>query len=259
MKRFLILLSFFLIVFAVDAQTSRKGARTRKTQTTTRRATSSSTTKSKQGSSAGAKSAFPFCPDNKHPHFIDLDLPSGVKWSCCNVGANNPADYGNAYALGETREKKIFRKENYEFCDNPTSDRFPYRRKGLYEISGTEYDVAHVKMGKSWQMPTHQQLKELIEFCTYEWDTINGVNGGKFTGPNGNSIFLPAGGLGTHDGSFMSRGEWGFYWSGSNFVGSGGQDISINYDNLFFANDGRYRLDRTNRCFGLLIRPIYKY
>jgi hypothetical protein len=188
-----------------------------------------------------------------------LDLPSGVKWSCCNVGASNPADYGNAYALGETREKKVFSKQNYEFCDNPSSDRSPYRRKGFYEINGTEYDVAHVKMGKSWQMPTYHQLKELIEFCTYEWVTINGVNGGKFTGPNGNSIFLPAGGFGTQDGSFEGRGGNGRYWSGSNFIGSAGHDVDLNYDSMFFAGDGRYFLNRTDRRWGLLVRPIYKY
>lgn len=42
------------------------------------------------------------CPDNNHPHAIDLGLPSGTKWCCCNVGASTPEGYGGYYAWGET-------------------------------------------------------------------------------------------------------------------------------------------------------------
>ena len=48
------------------------------------------------------------CPDANHPHMIDLGLPSGTKWACCNVGASTPEGYGNYYAWGETQPKSVY-------------------------------------------------------------------------------------------------------------------------------------------------------
>ena len=48
------------------------------------------------------------CPDNNHPHMIDLGLPSGTKWACCNVGASKPEDQGGYFAWGETEEKSEY-------------------------------------------------------------------------------------------------------------------------------------------------------
>ena len=58
------------------------------------------------------------CPDNNHPHAIDLGLPSGTKWACCNVGATNPEEYGGYYAWGETKEKDIYGRNTYAWYDN---------------------------------------------------------------------------------------------------------------------------------------------
>lgn len=52
--------------------------------------------------------AYTSCPDSHHPHLIDLGLPSGTKWACCNVGAQKPEDYGGYYAWGETAEKNSY-------------------------------------------------------------------------------------------------------------------------------------------------------
>ena len=30
------------------------------------------------------------CPDGNHPHAMDIGLPSGTKWACCNLGAEKP-------------------------------------------------------------------------------------------------------------------------------------------------------------------------
>ncbi|MCR5679001.1 MAG: hypothetical protein K6G08_02170, partial [Prevotella sp.] len=60
------------------------------------------------------------------------------------------------------------------------------------EISGTSYDVAHVRWSGSWQMPTNTQFEELLNNCSSEYISWNRVNGLKLTGANGNSIFLPA-------------------------------------------------------------------
>ena len=52
--------------------------------------------------------SYPSCPDDHHPHLIDLGLPSGTKWACCNVGATAPQGDGGYYAWGETDEKDVY-------------------------------------------------------------------------------------------------------------------------------------------------------
>ena len=155
------------------------------------------------------------CPDGKHPHKINLGLPSGTKWSCCNVGASYPETYGNYYAWGETETKSVYDDDTYKYYDKRKKE---YMYLGS-SICGTRYDVAHVKWGGTWQMPSFKQCRELVDNCRTEWVKFNGKNGCKFTGPNGNSIFLPAAGLRIDDGFTLwgmdFRGNSGFYFSGS--------------------------------------------
>ena len=133
--------------------------------------------------------SYSLCPDDHHPHMIDLGLPSGTKWACCNVGATAPEGYGGYYAWGETETKSIYDRSTYKYYKNGG-----YVSLGS-NVAGTQYDVAHVKWGGTWQMPSKEQREELINNCTYEWTTENGVNGCRFTSKkNGASIFLPAAG-----------------------------------------------------------------
>lgn len=162
----------------------------------------SKTTQSQTQPKTTTSRAYTTCPDNNHPHVIDLGLPSGTKWACCNVDAKKPEDYGGYYAWGETSTKTEYSSSNYRYEGvNIGSD-----------IRGTQYDVAHVKWGGKWQMPTKEQIKELDDNCKYEWTTLNGVKGGKLTGPNGNSIFLPAAGWRLFD-DLSRAGEYGSFWS----------------------------------------------
>ena len=113
--------------------------------------------------------------------YVDLGL--SVRWATCNVGANNPEDYGDYYAWGETKTKKEYTEENCETYKN------------IGDIKGTSRDVAHVRWGSPWRMPTEEESQELIDNCDWEWTTLNGVEGSKVTSrKNGNSIFLPAAG-----------------------------------------------------------------
>ena len=130
--------------------------------------------------------------------FIDLGLPSGTLWADRNIGAEAPEDYGDHFRWGETTP----------FTEN--SDDYEYRDLGE-NIAGTEYDVATSMLGKGYQMPTEEQLKELKHYCTWEQSTINDVYGMKVTGPNGNSIFLPAAG-GRID-HLYNDGICAYYWS----------------------------------------------
>ena len=133
--------------------------------------------------------AYLTCPDGHHPHLIDLGLPSGTKWACCNVGATKPEEYGGYYAWGETEEKDEYTWSNYIHCDGSSSTCHE-----VGDIMGTVYDVAYMKWRDGWLIPSLEQAEELISNCTYEWTTMNGINGCLLTGKNGGQIFLPANG-----------------------------------------------------------------
>jgi len=186
------------------------------------------------------------CPDNHHPHIIDLGLPSGTKWACCNIGANKPEDYGSYYAWGETESKSTYDWVNYIHCEGTESTCHDIGSS----ISGTQYDVAHVKWGDNWRIPTYNELKELLDNCTYEWTTLNGINGGKFTSKiYGNSIFLPAAGY--HLNGINDIESNGYYWSSI-------KDPSRNFGSLnVYFNSKDYYWGCGNRGNGESIRPVY--
>ncbi len=96
-------------------------------------------TDTKSGQTATVIVTVTICPDSNHPHAIDLGLPSGTLWSCCNVGAKTPEEAGGYYAWGETETKTIYNEGTYNYKAN-------YVSFGS-DIAGTEYDVAHVKWG----------------------------------------------------------------------------------------------------------------
>ena len=153
------------------------------------------------------------------PHendWVDLGLPSGTLWATMNVGANSPEEYGDYFAWGETAPKDYYHWNTYKWCNGSgtTLTKYCYNSYGS-DIDKTELDseddAAYVIWGSSWRMPSIEQMRELYEQCTYTWMTRNGVNGYLVTGPNGNTLFLPAAGS-RHDGSFSDVGSWGSYW-----------------------------------------------
>ena len=184
------------------------------------------------------------CPDNHHPHLIDLGLPSGTLWSCCNVGADKPEAYGGYYAWGETEENSFYSEATYKYYKNGS-----YVSLGG-DIAGTNYDVAHVKWGGNWMMPSLDQIRELLD-CTHEWITVNGVNGRRFIGTNGGMVFLPASGFRWDDGRNFA-GRRGRYWSSTQSSSSAyyayGLDVSSS-DALWY--------DFVNRYYGQSVRPVY--
>lgn len=136
-----------------------------------------------------------------------VDLGLSVKWAGWNVGATKPEEYGGYYAWGEFEEKEDYWVTTYQHYNQESRE---YVFIGN-DISSTEYDVAHVKWGGNWRMPTRRECQELIDKCIWTWITYKGVNGQKVTGPNGNSIFLPAAGacIGQVNGINLI----GYYWS----------------------------------------------
>ena len=171
-----------------------------------------------------------------------VDLGLNVCWAGWNVGATSPEGYGNYYAWGETTTKSDYSKSSYQYING--SD---YVNIGS-NISGTRYDVARSQWGGSWRLPTKAEMKELKNRCTWSWTTYKGVPGYKVTGPNGNSIFLPAAGY--RDGTELGgRGYLGSYWSGT-LNGSN----SLNAYYLYFSSSDHY-VSSYYRWSGHTVRP----
>lgn len=180
----------------------------------------------------------PTVPETLH-EYVDLGLPSGTKWATCNVGANFPEEFGGYYAWGETNEKTYYSWDTYAY----------YGSKFSTGISGTQYDVAHVKWGGNWHMPTRAQCKELCDYCSSIQTSMNGVSGVKVTGPNGNSIFLPVAGrrLGDEKGGVGLSGD---YWSDSLYDGNDNQAYFL----IVFPD--RIEVGNGQRTYGRSVRPV---
>ncbi len=185
------------------------------------------------------------CPDDNHPHMIDLGLPSGTKWACCNVGASSPESFGGYYAWGETSEKDNYSTENYKYYNSRTRE---HKNIGS-DIAGTSYDVAHVKWGSSWRMPSLEQIQELLNNSTSKWTSVNGVNGSEFTGPNGGKVFLPAAGYHEY-GHLEDDGCCSYCWSST-------LESSFSYNaHILFSSSDRTDWSRDFRRDGHCVRPV---
>ena len=185
------------------------------------------------------------CPDDNHPHAIDLGLPSGTKWCCCNVGASTPEAYGGYYAWGETTTKSVYNWDTYAY--GSSWDNYQYIGS---DIAGTGYDAATVNMGAPWRMPSHDQQMELMYNCSRQWTQVNGVNGILVTGRNGGRIFLPSAGY-RWSGGLDSAGSYGDYWSSSLGPGSDGSAYSVG----FYSGRWHWYGDG-DRGGGFSVRPV---
>ena len=200
-----------------------------------------------------------FCPDDNHPHLIDLNLISGTKWACCNVGTAEPTGFGGYYAWGETEEKKVYDlDDSYLYYVQDSVGRWGFQDLGS-SICGTDYDVAHMKWGGDWQMPSKDQILELITECDFEWVTLNGVNGACFTGSSGNSVFLPATGI-CSDSTYYGRSQSGSYWTGTQSPDVIDYAYSLYFDNQsskeYIYSASWEWIKETDRIYGFSIRPV---
>lgn len=189
------------------------------------------------------------CPDSNHPHAIDLGI--GVKFACCNMGASSPEQYGGHYSWGETKEKITYDENHYP---GHGSQRFKNRTYIDFgpDITGGQYDVAHVNWGEGWQMPTKEQMELLKDRCKKEWVTYKRVEGMRFIGPNGNSIFLPASGTRWYD-ETTYVGYGGGYWTSTASTESS-NDTKDAY--FLFFDSGRIGISNRDRASGSSVRAI---
>ena len=191
--------------------------------------------------------------------YVDLGLPSGTKWATCNVGATTPEGSGDYFAWGETTTKETYNWSTYRYCNGDYNTLTKYSNNAEYGNNGftdalttieASDDAATANWGAGWRMPTREEMVELYSNCTHEWTTQNGVIGRKFTGPNGNSVFLPA--AGGRDGSSLHYdGSYGGYWSSSL------NSDDPNYARVLNFDSGDCYTDIGERYYGLSVRPVY--
>lgn len=146
---------------------------------------------------------------NVDDDFVDLGL--SVKWAKTNIGAEAESDFGGLFAFGDMNG-----------CNN-SIDPADYATADVYK---TALDIAYATYDGKATMPTVQEFEELFSCCTKEWTTVDGVQGYKFTGPNGNSIFLPAAGSRTQN-TISGEGSEGRYLTGS--VNVNDSDYAMSY------------------------------
>lgn len=193
--------------------------------------------------------------------YVDLGL--SVYWATFNVGATKPEEYGDYYAWGETETKTDYSWESYKWCNGSENTLTKYCNNSEYGYNGytddksvldSEDDVAHVKWGGNWRMPTRVEIEELTNNCSWTRENVGGVDGFKITGPNGNSIFIPAAGYysGTEwiEAEYYENGHDGDFWSSTP-----GDDYK-SYFVYFLTGTGGKGVAPYDRYRGWSVRPV---
>lgn len=204
----------------------------------------------------------------KGHEWINLGLPSGLKWATCNVGASTPEEFGDYFAWGETKSKKtydwstyLYRKGSDNAINGPT-DLTKYCNDSFYgfndftddRITLVNFDdAATVNWGVGWRMPTEKEQTELRTMCTWTWITQKGIKGYNVTGPNGNSIFLPAAGCRFETVLYTADDLPGSnYWSSSLYLDSPECAFCLTLTSKYVD------WNLFGRDFGFSVRPVCK-
>lgn len=194
--------------------------------------------------------------------YVDLGLPSGTLWATCNVGADTPEDYGDYFAWGETIPKGNYTWNSYKWGQTSPDGYWvllKYNTENQYGVVDniTELeladDAAYTILGASWQIPNWEQTCELVEHCTWTWTSRNGVYGQLGTGPNGNTVFLPAAGN-VYGDNFHSPGNQG--WRGEYLTSTLMSDDSYRCRYLLISTLGANFNYNCAREFGHSIRAV---
>ena len=183
----------------------------------------------------------------------EVDLGLGIKWSACNLGATASDEPGNYYAWGETETKDVadFKKDKYLYYDSTGEN---YINIGS-DISNTQYDVAKVKLGSGWRMPTRDETAKLRNKCQWTAARLNGKYGHLVKGPNGNYIFIITVSCTETSSSKLRNSQ---FWTStlSDKMNYTANDAAyyLNYD--YFNVENTFRAKEVERHVGLPVRPV---
>ena len=196
------------------------------------------------------------------PQFVDLGLPSGLKWAKCNVGAKKETDYGDYFMWGSITPNT---KDECNWANTPFNnglslydeEHFTTHKSEWLDDKDNlkpEFDAAYKATDGAVRMPTQDDIQELIDNTFHEWvENFNNsnVNVMKFTSKTdeSNYIFIPAAG-GCYGGSDGSVGDNGYVWS-SSLDASGPHDAW----GWYFYSDG-CNVNGLYRYGGRSIRPV---
>jgi len=189
-----------------------------------------------------------------------VDLGLSVLWADRNMGADSPEASGIYVAWGELQPKEEYLMENYRFClgdfSTPTKY-FAFDSKRVTTIPDgktilePEDDVAIVILGSDWRTPTNAEITELVQQCTWEWIADDDAAGYRVTGPNGNTIFLPAAGIKTGS-KLMYNSHEGYYWtSQSMFIAD--EVYCLRFTPRLVAH---HNFQSTERWHGCVVRAV---
>lgn len=196
--------------------------------------------------------------------YVDLGLPSGVKWATSNIGGSNPCDNGNYYAWSETATKSVYSENNSQTHGKSLSELYS---DDIIDSSGNltiRHDAASANWGANWRMPRKNEFDEIINLCKCKWVSYNEKNGILVIGPNNKSIFFPAGGncyecLGKPYNNNLN--QQCYYWSAGYFEHSDGSGFSAHY---FGGYGGPSTIEISCdyvgiEFYGLSVRPVSDY
>ena len=184
--------------------------------------------------------------------YVDLGLPSGLKWATMNVGASSPEECGDYFAWGEVKTKDSYNLDNSIILKETPSKLESASIIGKDGNLTAQYDAASQNWGGKWRMPTKAEFDELFKNCTWTWTSIGGVNGYKVASKvagNNNWIFLPAAGLrlGT---SSDGVGSYGLYWSSTVNESTSNGAYGLGFDS------SRKGTGNASRDYGHTVRPV---
>lgn len=201
--------------------------------------------------------------------FVDLGLPSGLLWARANVGAATPYDDGEYFAWGETQSKPKYTEDNYKLCRTYTKmnhvegittvlhDYLRYTPKDGKTTLASSDDVATQKWGDGCRLPSFLEFKELFENCVLDWkDDYHGAKGYLLTGPNGNTLFMPASGsyiLGLSNVS--GKGAGVYLWSRSLYMREYVKE-PYKHAHIVMILQSQISLGHILRYNGLPVRPV---
>jgi len=182
--------------------------------------------------------------------YVDLGLPSGLKWATMNLGANAPEEAGLYFSWGNVEGHAAGSGYNFNSSTYNSTPGGGISGLSQHDSFGQAYDAAHAILGGSWRMPTDAEFKELYDNTDSEWTTLNGVAGRKFMKKSDHSVFIFFPAAGYYNGtSLYGSGSDGCYWSSSWFDSSYGYNLYFNSGNVYPQNGGY-------RYYGFSVRAV---